>query len=307
MSEIAQESELEAAEEAAFKAAFESDEEIDAPPETTEEAPTDDADKESVSESNKSEEAAESEPVDETTDKDEAKSKEEKEPPPEEETFEKKMETRLRRIEGRYGEMNRNVQNINTNIQDLASAQKAAAQQVRSDGSDAPTASQIKDGMSSTEKYAALKDQFPEWADAMDEGFNNIQSDVLKKTSENTYTRSDVDTIVNNSMASARTLGRIDAAHSGWEDDVKSPEFTQWKLSQPEEIQALGASSDAADAIEMLDLYKVHRKSQVTQISDQRKQKRLEDGLTPTKGGSRVREVPKTEQEEFEAEFYGKS
>jgi hypothetical protein len=48
----------------------------------------------------------------------------------------------------------------------------------------------------------------------------------------------------------------IEARHPGWRNDVQRPEFVGWMQQQPGEIQALGSSEKAADAIRLLDLYR---------------------------------------------------
>lgn len=51
-------------------------------------------------------------------------------------------------------------------------------------------------------------------------------------------------------------LAKMNAAHPGWVQTVRSDSFRQWKNQQPASVQALGASDRADDAILMLDLYK---------------------------------------------------
>jgi len=53
-----------------------------------------------------------------------------------------------------------------------------------------------------------------------------------------------------------REKARVERAHPGWLQTINTPEFQAWRAAQPPEIQALGASDIAEDAIEMLNAYK---------------------------------------------------
>ena len=53
-----------------------------------------------------------------------------------------------------------------------------------------------------------------------------------------------------------RAKAWVEQAHPGWENTVRTPEFSRWKDKQPASVKALVASPRANDAILMLDLYK---------------------------------------------------
>jgi len=51
-------------------------------------------------------------------------------------------------------------------------------------------------------------------------------------------------------------IQKIENAHPGWQQTVRTQDFSNWKSRQPPSVLRLGASESAQDAILMLDLYK---------------------------------------------------
>jgi hypothetical protein len=165
----------------------------------------------------------------------------------------------------------------------------AAKKAATAAGTQAPTQNQISQAASS-EKWKKLKEDFPDWAEALDERLaeqaaNNkpqtVDQEALKKGVFDSLTPT-LQQIRAELRAEAsrevRELAKIDAKHEGWEDTVKNPAFNTWMESQTAEVKALASSDKSADAIRMLDLYATHLKAVEKQKA---KQERLGAALTP--------------------------
>lgn len=94
-------------------------------------------------------------------------------------------------------------------------------------------------------------------------------------------------------QAYQRTIQAVEQAHPGWKQLQATPDFRQWRDSQPPEIRVLAESYEAVDAIEMLNLYK-RDKGITGKTSDQLRQEReqrLQRSALPdtrTASGARV-------------------
>lgn len=186
----------------------------------------------------------------------------------------------LKSVAGRTGAALEGVHALKTALDAAKAATKA--------GDDAPTQEQIAAAATSSEKWNQAKEDYPEWAEAMDErlaamGPGKAAVDVAGLKTELTGSMSEiVAQATSQAKAEARELAKVDRKHENWEATVETPDFMAWKPTQPPEIQALFDSDRAADAIKMLDLYEDHRKAvaEATAKTDRNKQ-RLESAVTP--------------------------
>lgn len=205
------------------------------------------------------------------------------------EEMENRMATRMRNVEGHLG--------------GLKSQMMQAKTEAAADGETAPTATQIKDATGrkgSTGKLDALREEFPEWADALDELADNYSS--VSSPQVETFTREEVSFLLQDATTRAVEMAKVHIAHPGWEDTRNTPEFVQWRDSQPETTQVLADSPKAADAIKMFDLYK--EATQPPAPANKGKTRdRLKRSVAPrTTGAAPVQHVP-TEEEDFLAAF----
>ncbi len=60
-------------------------------------------------------------------------------------------------------------------------------------------------------------------------------------------------------LEQAREELKVEAAHPGWIQTVRTKEFAKWMSQQPDSVRRLAQSNQAQDAILMLDLYKRDR------------------------------------------------
>ncbi|NUX58659.1 hypothetical protein [Paraburkholderia youngii] len=201
---------------------------------------------------------------------------------------------RLRKAEGHIGGLSSENKRITAEL----AAAKAAADAVRS----APTQTQVANAQRSTEKWDQLKQDFPEWADALEERLgSNAQPDLdgLRRQIRDELTpqlTSEISARLKADIA-AETEGRlVNVAHRGWKDLVKTPEFTAWYGQQPEHVKALGASPTAEDAITLLDHYKAQAASRPDAAAIKAsRQQRMQDAATVVRGNAAMAPVKSTD------------
>jgi hypothetical protein len=147
------------------------------------------------------------------------------------------LELELKRTAGRVSAMQRT----------LDTAAKRATEQV----STAPTQTQQTAAMKDPEKWAALKKDFPEWGEA-------INDFLTANLPQGGLTADQVASQVEAKLAAEiakRESRRVERKHPGWKDTVKSKDFLDWRAQQDEHVNELSYSDDADDAIDMLDLF----------------------------------------------------
>jgi len=188
-------------------------------------------------------------------------------------------------------------------------SEMAAAKLAASKVDNAPTQEQIAAAAATPEKWDKLKELFKEWSDefsATDAIDERITGRLAAERAETLKAIPKVD--VEEITKGVRELARIDMKHPSWEEDIYvpkeqgggfTPAFAAWRNIQPPEIQALGGSNLARDAIKMLDLYYDHQKKVAEQ---EKKQQRLEAAI-PAKGTPGQRQQTQSEQDAAEKAF----
>lgn len=153
-------------------------------------------------------------------------------------------------------------------------AQARAAQQSVAP-QDAPTQGQMSAAAKNPEKWEQLKQDFPEWAGAMEEyvaaklGSVKPAAPGLDPQAVAAYVQQQVS---QTKAEMARTIeeARIEGKYDDWKNTVNSTDFVQWFTVQSPEVQALANSTSARDAIRMLDLFHDTKKRSATEIRQER-------------------------------------
>lgn len=204
------------------------------------------------------------------------------------------------------GNLANTVNSLNGRVRTLQSELEksaAAAATVAAAGVEAPNAAQIAAAAKTPEKWAAVKADFPEWADAMEEfvasSLAGIKPAQAAAPAAPALSEEKVGQITQAAIQQAiqqREYGLVESRHKGWRDTVKTPEFQAWMKAQPENVKALAASDYAIDAIQLFDLYKTPAQRQATDLTARRTQRlqlatttkpgqtaavRAEDALSP--------------------------
>ena len=238
----------------------------------------------------------------------------------------KGIDERLKRTEGRVGA--------------LQSALDTAKNVSRTGGA-APSQAQVQQAAVTTERWVKLKEDFPDWAEAMEERFAALPKsgtvDVEKLKQEVSET---VGTRIQESARLAREFAKLDRKHEDWETTVGTPEFKAWALEggpseavyeqfrslqktdsrKAEEMQdgftrsypkwweerGRAMFSDSAnDAVKLLDGYAEHVKSKSAPAVDpQKKTERLAAAVTP-KGLPQAGKTTESVEAAFAAGFNG--
>ena len=155
----------------------------------------------------------------------------------------------------------------------VAAMQREAQQARQTATQDAPTQTAIASAAKNPEKWEQLKQDFPEWAGAMEEYVASKMGDQQQQN----LTPEQVTNYVQQQVAQTRAeMGRlmeearIEGKYENWRDTVNTTEFAQWFTVQSPETRALADSSAARDAIKMLDMFNTSKSVSATEIKQER-------------------------------------
>ncbi len=187
------------------------------------------------------------------------------------------LQTRLRNAEGHIG-------GLTTQLKDA----KAAAQAVRESGGAAPTNAQIAQAGTSSSKLAKLREDFPEFAEAIEE----VASTKAPVAEELAEIRKELNERKEQEAVQAR-YHAVELSHPGWQREVAAPKFIGWLQAAPPELQVLAASNDPALAVRLLDIYKAQAAPAATTSN---KQALASAAAIPNRGVQQVsRQKPESE------------
>lgn len=155
----------------------------------------------------------------------------------------------------------------------VAAMQREAQQARQAATQEAPTQTAIVSAAKNPEKWEQLKQDFPEWAGAMEE----YVASKVGGQQQQSLTPEQVTGYVQQQVAQTRAeMGRlmeearIEGKYENWRDTVNTTEFAQWFTVQSPETRALADSSAARDAIKMLDLFNTSKSVSATDIKQER-------------------------------------
>lgn len=165
----------------------------------------------------------------------------------------------VKTAEGRVAAMQRE-------FQQARQAQQAVAPQ------DAPTQGDIAAAAKNPEKWEQLKQDFPEWAGAMEEyvgaKLNGMQSGVQANQVVEYVQAQQAE--LRNQMQAAIEEARVEGKYEDWRETINTPDFAQWFAIQPPEVRALADSPHGRDAIKMLDMFSNVRTKPASEIRQER-------------------------------------
>lgn len=199
-----------------------------------------------------------------------------------------KISDRIRNIEGHIG-------GLASQVKSFVTASKAVAKT----GVETPSQAQIETAAQSSEKWKAIKEDYPDWAEALEERLAQEKraapvdlDEIRKKVDES------VGSINNSLKVELRKANEtiVELKHPDWRKDVNTNEFKSWFNKQPTEMQALAGSENAVDAIRLLDVYKSSSKK-----TKQDKEQRLRSAVTPQ--GTAAKPNTLNDEDAFERGF----
>ena len=171
-------------------------------------------------------------------------------------------------------------------IQRELQLQRNAAEQAAKTVSEAPTKQQMAEAAHDDEAWSELKDEFPEWADALEKRTGKLE----KKFSEQIESLRQQQPQAPDLSALRREYDQklLTIKHPSWQQLVASPEYNEWLNKQPQDVrQKALESTDALECIEVLDQFTA-AKSPVKDVVDKRKE-RLASSVSAPSGGRPVR------------------
>lgn len=192
---------------------------------------------------------------------------------------------RVRNTEGHIGGLKSQLQ-----------SQVEAAKNVRASGGDAPSAQQIANAQGDPAAFEQLKSDYPEFAEAIS---SYVKHQIGDRPTQDVAGKQEIERLraeFSAALDAERRKMQVEIKHPNWGRLIQSPEFTGWYQQQQPEIRNLGASSEPADAIRMLDLFAESRRRAGSQ-----NQRLMSAAALPTGRGNPVRVKPVEEmtKEEF--------
>jgi hypothetical protein len=167
----------------------------------------------------------------------------------------------VKTTEGRVAAMQREAQQ----------ARQAATQVAPQD---APTQVAIASAAKNPEKWEQLKQDFPEWADAMEE---YVASKLGAPSQQQNLSPEAVAQFVQQEVANTKAeMGRlmeearVEGKYENWRETINTTEFAQWFSVQSPDTRALADSAAARDAIKMLDLFSAAQSRSAGDIKQER-------------------------------------
>jgi hypothetical protein len=194
------------------------------------------------------------------------------------------IEERLKQTERRIG-----------SIQNEFHAAKQAASEEKDK---APSKEEMADASKSKEAWDELKDDFPEWAEAIESKLAANSAELSKKLPDMTELKETLlketlsrmqnqqGAFISNAALEERLLS---FKHPDWKETVKGSEYQAWIKEQPQDVQEKHYNGQSADeATFVLDRFKEFQSTGKSpqEIAAARK-KRLKQAETKTSGGRR--------------------
>lgn len=188
------------------------------------------------------------------------------------------VQHKLSSSEGRIGALQRELQ---------------AARSVEQYAPRSPNQQTIAAAAKTPEKWAKLKEDFPEWGEAIEEL-------VSTRAPASAAPQVDLEPLqgqlnaLTSQFARAIEEAKVFGAHRDWKAVINTPEFVNWHRSQSADVQALAASPAAEDAIAMIDRFKQESRDGNRNVAQERAA-RLAAAAVPAKRSAAP--PPKAESE----------
>lgn len=143
---------------------------------------------------------------------------------------------------------------------------------------DSPTEKQIADAANSPEKWDALKDEFPEWTDAIHEFVESkLKTVSVSSAAVDPATVqqqiAEAEANIRKSVAEQLEFARLEGKYETWRDIVKTTDFAAWFSVQKPEVKALIESPKATDAISLLDQFHKDKQRRAADIKNRRSER----------------------------------
>jgi hypothetical protein len=157
-----------------------------------------------------------------------------------------KFEAGHNKLAGHIGGLQRTQQEIQTAL--------AAAQAATKTVADAPTQAQVKDAASSPSEWEKLKEGYPDWALATEKLLDSRMPPAFDAKAFEDKLMQEMQGKTE-AMQEKIVNAALNAVFPGWAKEAKTDAFKAWLAAQPDDVKALSASDEIADAATLLKLY----------------------------------------------------
>lgn len=110
-----------------------------------------------------------------------------------------------------------------------------------------------------------FRENFPEIANALDKRDQRLAQTVAMEVQKKTMAQLEPLKQAEQQRFVQSQYAALEAAHPNWQQDVRSSDFTQWLVKQPQQVQSLASSDSAEDASALLTFFKATAKPQSAQ------------------------------------------
>jgi len=158
----------------------------------------------------------------------------------------------------------------------VAAWQREREEQKRLSQVATPTQTDVAKATANPEKWEQLKQDFPEWAEAMEEYVGTKVGQPSQGVSEEQLNRliEERTEKIRTEALEAIEYAKLETKHSDWRETINSDEFVKWIGAQPVDVYNLIDSPKAADATRVIDLFKAARTPTTTTVADIKNQRR---------------------------------
>lgn len=216
---------------------------------------------------------------------------------------------------GRLGAYQRQINELQRQMQERqgggqqSTASAQPSQQPSHGGQDAASDDQQRQDMAESmglESWEEFKADFPDMARAVDARLEQDRQKSAQLERELAELRSTVQPIQQQAQEQHRMAQEdaLAARHPDWQKVVAAPEFAEWLNQQPDSLQRLTDSEDAAEAAALLDMYRAQTGNAGPADSHNgtpdKRQQRLAAAQAPQRRG---RARPSQAPDDFDAAF----
>ncbi len=197
----------------------------------------------------------------------------------------KTLDGRFRNLTGDFNKFAARLDELATKLTPSVAAAATAA--AKAEGADTPTQQQVTAALKDGAKMAALREEFPDWADAINEAVAENATAIEERIMQRMPKAEAADTanVVNEVVALKHLF--IEMKHSSWTDTVKTPEFSEWLDAQPDDVRKLAESESPKDAISLLDKFNDAQTAKASQTQKPDPKTRLTAAAVPRTGANR--------------------
>lgn len=194
----------------------------------------------------------------------------------------KVVRDRLAALESLPNQMHKlsgHIGGLKSQLEATATAVKAVADRK---GEDTPTNHEVQSAVSSPEAWKNFKDEWPEFADAVEARISATPKAEAKQQPAPDFDgfRASLESEMAEQIHVAEERAYLRFKHPGYVETVNSQAFVDWFKKQPKDVQALDDEPSAQNAIALLDKFEQHK---VTEAERLKKQERLASAV-PAKG-----------------------